>query len=53
MSLTEERDMKKSRLTRWLESERPSIRVGYAIAAAFCTYFCMYAFRKPVFAAQF
>jgi len=42
-----------SRLTRWLQSRPRSIRVGYAMTAAFCTYFCMYAFRKPVFAAQF
>src|SRR5438046_9383519 len=27
--------------------------VFYATAAAFCTYFCMYAFRKPFAAAKF
>jgi hypothetical protein len=35
------------RVTRWLESAPPAVFVIYAVAAAFSTYFCMYAFRKP------
>ena len=35
------------RVTRWLSSARPAVFNGYCIAAAFITYFCMYAFRKP------
>lgn len=37
-----------------LLSKAPApIFVGYAVAAAFSTYFCMYAFRKPFAAAKF
>ncbi len=38
---------KRSRITKWLESAPPAVFVLYAVAAAFSTYFCMYAFRKP------
>ena len=40
-------------IQRWLSRARPSLFVAYCIAAAFCTYFCMYAFRKPFGAATF
>jgi hypothetical protein len=42
----------RSRLTRWLESS-PAILNLYAMLAAFSTYFCMYAFRKPFAAASY
>jgi hypothetical protein len=41
------------RLTRWLQNAPAPVFVVYAIGAAFCTYFCMYAFRKPFAAATF
>ena len=34
-------------VTRWLQSSSPAVFNGYCIIAAFVTYFCMYAFRKP------
>ena len=34
-------------LTRWLENSSPAVFSIYAMLAAFSTYFCMYAFRKP------
>jgi hypothetical protein len=34
-------------ITNWLERAPASVMNGYAVAAAFGTYFCMYAFRKP------
>jgi hypothetical protein len=37
----------------WLERSPAAIFVLYATAVAFCTYFCMYAFRKPFAAAKF
>ena len=40
-------------LTRWLSTAPGPVLVGYAIFAAFATYFCMYAFRKPFAAASF
>ncbi len=40
-------------LTSWLETAPPPIFAAYAILAAFSTYFCMYAFRKPFAAAKF
>lgn len=40
-------------LTRWLERASPLAFSSYAIAAAFTTYFCMYAFRKPFGAGTF
>ncbi len=44
---------KKTWLRSRLESAPAAVFVSYAGAAAFCTYFCMYAFRKPFAAAQF
>lgn len=38
--------MNKSPITRWLEKTNPAFFSLYAIIAAFCTYACMYAFRK-------
>src|SRR5262245_8791058 len=40
-------------LTLWLEKAPAPVFAMYAIAAAFSTYFCMYAFRKPFAAAKF
>ena len=40
-------------LTRWLSTAPGPVLVGYAVFAAFATYFCMYAFRKPFAAAEF
>ncbi|MGB6043867.1 MAG: DUF5690 family protein [Pirellulales bacterium] len=40
-------------ITRWLENAPTGVFVTYAIIAAFSTYFCMYAFRKPFAAAEF
>lgn len=42
-----------SRITRWLSRTNPEAFSAYAIVAAFATYFCMYAFRKPFTAAAF
>ena len=41
------------RLTNWLATAPKPVFVAYAIVAAFGTYFCMYAFRKPFAAASF
>ncbi len=41
------------RITRWLRTASDRSFATYAIAAAFCTYFCMYAFRKPFAVGQF
>jgi phosphonate degradation associated HDIG domain protein len=41
------------RLRDWLATAPKPVFVAYAIAAAFATYFCMYAFRKPFAAARF
>ena len=41
------------RLTTWLETAPKPVFIGYAVVAAFSTYFCMYAFRKPFTAARF
>src|SRR5437867_7322404 len=41
------------RLTAWLEKAPAPVFAAYAILAAFTTYFCMYAFRKPFAAAKF
>lgn len=38
--------MNKSAITRWLDKANPATFSIYAIIAAFCTYACMYAFRK-------
>jgi len=40
-------------LTSWLENAPAPLFAAYAITAAFSTYFCMYAFRKPFAAAKF
>ncbi|MCA9188805.1 MAG: DUF5690 family protein [Pirellulaceae bacterium] len=40
-------------VTRKLERAHPAIFSAYCITAAFMTYFCMYAFRKPFTAAEF
>jgi len=40
-------------LTRWLSKTNGLVFSVYAIAAAFSTYFCMYAFRKPFAAGAF
>ena len=42
-----------SDITRWLIGADPVKFSAYAIAAAFTTYFCMYAFRKPFAAGAF
>ncbi len=39
------------RLTAWLERQPAPVFAAWAILAAFSTYFCMYAFRKPFAAA--
>ena len=44
---------KSSPITRWLETAPPAFFSAYCIAAAFGTYFCMYAFRKPYTVAVF
>src|SRR5256885_891588 len=43
----------RSTLTSWLEKAPAPVFATYAIVAAFSTYFCMYAFRKPFAAAKF
>ena len=43
----------KTRITRWLEETNPTSFSAYCIIAAFTTYFCMYAFRKPFTAGEF
>ncbi len=43
----------RGRLTRMIASAPQWAFVLYATAAGFCTYFCMYAFRKPFSAAKF
>ena len=44
---------KKGSLTGWLAAASLPVLSAYAVVAAFSTYFCMYAFRKPFAAAQF
>lgn len=44
---------KYSGVSGFLEESPRWVFVVYAIMAAFCTYFCMYAFRKPFAAAKF
>jgi phosphonate degradation associated HDIG domain protein len=46
-------DFRAQRLRNWLATAPKPVFIAYAIAAAFATYFCMYAFRKPFAAAQF
>ena len=45
--------MARSRIKSWLETAPPAAFTAYAMAAAFSTYFCMYAFRKPFAAAHY
>lgn len=45
--------MRSTRIKCWLESAPPAALTLYAMAWSFCTYFCMYAFRKPFAAAGF
>ncbi len=42
-----------TKITAWLARANPVAFSAYAIFAAFSTYFCMYAFRKPFAAATF
>jgi hypothetical protein len=42
-----------SPVTRWLTRTSQAKFAAYAIVAAFTTYFCMYAFRKPFAAAEY
>jgi MFS family permease len=42
-----------TKITQWLEQRNQIIFSMYAVVAAFCTYACMYAFRKPFTAAAF
>lgn len=44
---------RESPVTRWLRGTSPVLFSGYAILAAFTTYFCMYAFRTPFAAGTF
>ena len=44
---------KQGRFTAYLDRSPSPIFVAYAVFAAFTTYFCMYAFRKPFAAAKF
>ena len=41
------------KITNWLERVHPAVFNSYAIAAAFCAYFSMYAFRKPFSVGKF
>lgn len=41
------------RITQWLERTSKTNFAAYTIVAAFTTYFCMYAFRKPFTAGEF
>ncbi len=45
--------MQDTRITRWLARSPVGVFDAYAMAAAFTTYFCMYAFRKPFSAATY
>lgn len=45
--------MSDSRTSRWLERQNSTVFCIWVIGAAFCTYFCMYAFRKPFTAGTF
>lgn len=42
-----------SRISAWLQQTSKFNFTAYCITAAFCTYFCMYAFRKPFTAGEF
>ena len=43
----------RGKITAWLERAPAGVMTGYAVVAAFATYFCVYAFRKPFTAATF
>ena len=45
--------MSRARFTRWLAAAPPALFATYAVAVAFTTYFCMYAFRKPFAAGHY
>jgi hypothetical protein len=51
--MTEERSVEGGAVGAWLGRAHPVVFSAWAIAAAFSTYFCMYAFRKPFAAASF
>ena len=46
-------DQRTNGITQWLDRTRGSGFAAYCIFAAFTTYFCMYAFRKPFTAGEF
>lgn len=43
----------RSRITAYLEKSNDAFFVAFSVIAAFCTYSCMYAMRKPIAAATF
>ena len=49
----DDRPKKPSVIASYLEKAPGPVFVAYAMFVAFCTYFCMYAFRKPFSAARF
>ncbi len=44
---------KPGRVQRWLSRQGPLMFSSWTIVAAFCTYFCMYAFRRPFTAGMY
>src|SRR5262249_25521235 len=46
-------ELRAERWKSWLTTAPEPVFIAYAMTAAFATYFCMYAFRKPVAAARF
>ena len=51
--MSEETEASRATLTSWLRGASPTTFSTYCIVAAFSTYFCMYAFRKPFTAAEY
>ena len=49
----EQKRSKSKSIRSWLISAPSTLFVAYAALAAFATYFCMYAFRKPFAAAKY
>ena len=47
LTSTGESVLKRQGMKTWLERSSPVVFTSWAIVAAFGTYFCMYAFRKP------
>ena len=45
--------MTTSRISGWLARQNSAVFCLWVVSAAFCTYFCMYAFRKPFTAGTF